>query len=94
MDLALPMLGLHSLEVLFDLLRSGLEQDDPVSANDSGLGYISRRVRYWVDGLAIGSELFVRHVMATHHPRSATRRIMRDAESDPPLACWRRLRVS
>jgi hypothetical protein len=53
---------------------------------------IYQRIRSWVDGLVIGSEIFVRTVMAAHHSRAATRRIDRKSLTDPPLACWRRLR--
>lgn len=58
----------------------------------------SRHVRHWVDGLVIGSELFVRDTM--RHVRSADavarHRLVR-AERSPPepltVCCWRRLRV-
>lgn len=56
-----------------------------------------RRVRHWVDGLVIGSELFVRETL---------RRVRSEAEvarhrlawattntEAPPICCWRRLRA-
>ncbi len=62
----------------------------------------TRRVRHWTDGLAIGSELFVREALrrarygidVTRHrlARSAPSQSL-DAES-PALYCWRRLRVN
>jgi len=84
----LPMLGVGSLEGVFSLMTAPLEEH-----TGGVLGEISKRVRYWVDGLVIGSELFVRGVMADHHPCPATRRMMTQPEASPPLACWRRLRV-
>ncbi|MDD5708332.1 MAG: transposase [Kiritimatiellae bacterium] len=57
-----------------------------------------RRVRHWVDGLAIGSELFVRETM--RRVRSETevhRHRLAKAANMPhdalPICCWRRLRV-
>ncbi len=56
-----------------------------------------RRVRHWADGLAIGSEIFVRETVRRARP-SATRSSHRLARSEPapgtpePLFCWRRLR--
>jgi len=91
-SLALPILGVGSLEEVFGLLTAQLAEEHSFYER-SVFGKISHRVRYWVDGLVIGSELFVRGVMANHHPCSDTRRIMTQSEVDPPLACWRRLRV-
>ncbi len=57
-----------------------------------------RRVRHWVDGLAIGSEIFVRETMrrvrnvdevACHRLATA---IVTDTDA-APVCCWRRLRV-
>lgn len=84
----LPIVGLANLNELQVMLTAAL-------GNESQTGNakaIAQRMRYWVDGLVIGSEIFVRTVMATHHPFAATRRIDRTAVTDPPLACWRRLR--
>jgi len=81
------MLGAASLGEVFGLMTAHLE-----GHTGSAIGEISHRVRYWVDGLVIGSELFVRGVMADHHPYPATRRIMTQPDASPPLACWRRLR--
>ncbi len=86
-ELVLPMLGLHHLDDLWTMITSALGMDEPELA-------ISRRVRMWVDGLVIGSELFVRSVMMAYHPRAATRRIQDSASADPPLCCWRRLRAT
>ena len=57
-----------------------------------------RRVRHWVDGMVIGSELFVRDTM--RHVRTeaevARHRLAKAAPTAPetsPVCCWRRLRV-
>ena len=57
-----------------------------------------RRVRHWVDGLVIGSELFIRETMRRVRTEQevARHRLARadDATSDPaPVCCWRHLRV-
>ena len=57
-----------------------------------------RRVRHWVDGLVIGSEVFVRNVMSRVRPKAAVarHRLARAAASIPglvPICCWRRLRT-
>ena len=61
---------------------------------------LDRRVRYWVDGLVIGSELFIRDTMrrARGEAAVAKRRLTRafPARSDAPgpdLCAYRRLRV-
>ena len=57
-----------------------------------------RRVRHWVDGLVIGSEVFVRDVMSRVRPKAAVakHRLAVATESIPgnaPVCCWRRLRT-
>ena len=84
----LPMVGLNDIKDLRATLTAALGNNTHLGTTSATL----RRMRYWVDGLVIGSELFVRSVMASHHPRAAIRRIERTAMADPPLACWRRLR--
>jgi putative transposase len=59
---------------------------------------LDRRVRYWVDGLVIGSELFVRDTLASTRGRIklAKRRLVRARNADrqpEPLYCFRQLRV-
>ena len=59
---------------------------------------LDRRVRYWVDGLVIGSELFVRTTMARARGEAAVarRRLIRavSLQRDPePLYSFRQLRV-
>jgi hypothetical protein len=91
-ELLVPMLGFAELDHVMQVLAEALNEQMPTH-EDAGLSReISRRVRYWVDGLVIGSDLFIREVMTAHHPRAAIRRILHDSKQDPPLACWRRLR--
>ena len=57
-----------------------------------------RRVRHWLDGLVIGSEIFVRDVMSRLRPKAAVakHRLARAASALPdvaPICCWRRLRT-
>ncbi len=87
----LPLLGLDSLDVLERMLDGALETEVP--CRDANLKErIARRVRYWTEGLIIGSERFIRAVMTDHHPRATERPIQPRAIDDPPLACWHRLR--
>ena len=59
---------------------------------------VDRRVRYWVDGLVIGSEIFVRNTLAASRGRlrMAQRRLVRaanPAREPVPLYCFRQLRA-
>ena len=56
-----------------------------------------RRVRHWVDGLAIGSEVFVREAVSRARPAAdvISHRLARSEAVrgvSEPLFCWRRLR--
>jgi hypothetical protein len=56
-------------------------------------------VRYWVDGLVIGSELFVRNTVAKYRTavnvkkRRLVRALRPDQQSEPALCCFKQLRV-
>ncbi len=57
-----------------------------------------RRMRHWVDGLVIGSELFVRETMrrVRSDAEVGRHRLAKAAPEQPdtsPICCWRRLRV-
>jgi REP element-mobilizing transposase RayT len=57
----------------------------------------SRRVRHWVDGLVIGSELFIRETMRrVRTEEEVLRHRLARASTTPvgqtPVCCWRRLR--
>lgn len=55
------------------------------------------RVRYWTDGLVIGTALFVREIMSHVRPHAAVERhrlaVARDNLDATPICSWRRLRV-
>jgi len=88
----IPSIGMRTLEDFFDSLTVALAQNNTAEGKNMLHQTISCRIRYWVDGLVIGSELFIRSIMSKHHPDAHSRRIMHDTEAIPPLACWRRLR--
>ena len=78
-------------EVEAAMVAAGQEEPFTLSAR--------RRVRHWVDGLVIGSELFVRQTMSrvrTEAELARHRLAVADAtgEDGPPLCCWRRLRLA
>lgn len=90
--LILPMLGIGNLTGLKSMISAVLDLAAKAGERQPSDHAICRRIRYWVDGLVIGSELFVRHVMTPHHAHASIRRMMPLAADDPALACWRRLR--
>lgn len=86
----LPLLGVDNIDAVQQMLDGTLDGAPP--PDQSGISKrVIRRIRYWTEGLVIGSELFIRTVMAGHHPRAHERRIQAQAIADPPLACWHRL---
>jgi REP element-mobilizing transposase RayT len=92
--LVLPMMGLCRMDDLRNMMASALDVRGPLFRAGRMECEISCHMRHWVDGLVIGSELFVRGIMAAHHARATTRRISHHSAQDSPLACWRRLRMS
>jgi hypothetical protein len=109
-----PMLQLDDLadvqqELRKEFARLAAEEDQqPPKAVDAAIAAAEtpvaftlcaqRRVRHWVDGLVIGSEVFVRDVMSRVRPKAtvAKHRLARAAASIPrvaPVCCWRRLRT-
>lgn len=97
-----PVLGAETLDDLFRRLRRELVADasERTASSEADAGFVltaRRRVRFWRDGVVIGSELFVREVMSRVRSREEVRR-HRLARSRPmpsvnPLHAWRRLRV-
>lgn len=57
--------------------------------------HVDRRVRYWVDGLVIGSELFINDVVTRSGPHLNTRRRGVNRARDPgsTLCCYKQLRA-
>jgi hypothetical protein len=108
-----PELGVRDMAGLFDLLRRRLTLEaaeilcEPAAAaTDAGRSAekerltlsAGRRVRYWVDGLVIGSELFVKTTVARVRGEAAVqrRRLVRALGSDPaappPIYSFKQLR--
>ena len=60
---------------------------------------LDARVRYWVDGLVIGSELFVRNTVSKYRTavnvkkRRLVRALRPDRQPEPALCCFKQLRV-
>jgi hypothetical protein len=57
-----------------------------------------RRVRYWIDGLVIGSEKFVRETIIRARGQAALKnrrltRALTDSGQPTPLCCFKQLRV-
>ncbi len=95
-----PMLGVDTLEDLCHRLRDELaaEAEGSEPAETGFTLTARRRVRFWVDGVVIGSELFVRGVMSrTRRAEEARRHRLARSRSGPSaqaLYAWRRLRVA
>jgi len=59
---------------------------------------LDRRVRYWVDGLVIGSDLFIRNTVSKYRTAAnlKKRRLIRalrpDRQPEPALCCFKQLR--
>jgi REP element-mobilizing transposase RayT len=97
----LPMLkdgfGLANLREIRDRMDEELAQraDHDVSAGGPVVE-VRRRVRYWVEGLVIGSELFIRTTMSRYRTLEKLNRhrvATMDNAARLPLCSWRRLRV-
>lgn len=93
-ELLVPMVGGDGLGDVWAMLNAALTPAGPAKSTQSEEkpGQSStKRVRYWICGLVIGSEVYIRTVMAPHHRVAATRRITKQPESLPDLCCWRRV---
>ena len=97
---ALPMLrdlfGLQSLPQIRDAMEKALAGKSGRETPETGVATsIQRRVRYWTQGLVIGSRLFVTDVMRRHKSEDAVTR-HRSARLEVPdgnkLYAWRRPR--
>ena len=94
----LPMLkSLFGLSSLSEI-RARMDQALAVKAEQAteATGFtltVRRRVRYWTCGLVIGSETFLREVMARHQPPSTHRHRVAKATGNAaePLCAWRRV---
>lgn len=90
-DLVVPMMGCEGLYDLWRMINASLMPAAGANAEDGPGKSVSGRVRYWVRGLVIGSEIYVRAVMAPHVPHADTRRIAKNPVALPDLCCWRRV---
>jgi REP element-mobilizing transposase RayT len=93
-ELVVPMMGCDGLQDVWQMINASLTPEDPSAcvAPEVAPGQsVQKRVRYWVRGLVIGSEIYVRTVMAPHVPQATTRRIVNSPGTLPNLCCWRRV---
>lgn len=89
--LVVPMMGCSGLHDVWLMINTSLAPAEDLSLEiTSGLS-VQKRIRYWVRGLVIGSEIFVRTVMAPHAPQAGSRRIVNSPEELTGLYCWRHL---
>lgn len=102
----LPFLqGLYPFESIQQLKEAmqgafaQMNRTEHADTHDTGTSFrisLNRRVRYWVDGLLIGSDLFL-HKMISSHPGILQRRKQRFSrasgmDTEPrPLYCYKRL---
>ena len=77
-----------------------IQQAMTTAAKPAPLTAFNRRVRYWSDGLAIGSRLFLRNLMTQWHPaekvenhRTSPQFQPANSATPPPICAWRRLRA-
>ena len=92
--LILPLIGMHDLDDVMEMLGDELNEDSPPQDVQGFSQTVKRRVRYWTDGLVIGSELFIRSIMATHHPAPQRHRLAPSTIDVIPITAWRRLRLT
>ncbi len=95
-----PMLGITTLQDLREALRGALADDAESTATQDAPGFVltaRRRVRFWVDGVAIGSELFVRGIVGRMCQKEAVARhrlaMARAPTSADAIYAWRGCRV-
>ena len=94
----LPMLkslfGLSTLDEVRARMDQALADKADRAAPAAGFSLtVRRRVRYWTSGLVIGSETFLREVMARHESKHARRHRVAKSTGDATtsLCAWRRL---
>ncbi len=77
-----------------EMLGAELGEHAPEQETTGFSQTVTRRVRYWTDGLVIGSALFIRSVMAPHHPAPEKHRLAPFNSDGIPITAWRRLRLA
>jgi hypothetical protein len=93
----LPLLkglfGLDSLDAIRKAIGSAMNEDEPAGPEQQGFSLSAkRRVRFWSDGLVIGSELFIRDVMSRRYAGKDMKRHRMSRTGDHRLSAWRQLR--
>ncbi len=99
---ALPMLrelfGIKGLPDIRETMNKALSDKECREVPGEGRSlHLQRRVRYWTQGLVIGSQLYVTEVMRRYKPDEAISRHRSAQLKDPSgsiLYAWRRLRVT
>ena len=77
-----------------------IEEAIAEAAKPAPLTAMDRRVRYWTDGLAIGSKLFLKKLMTQLLPpekaedHRTSPQFARADSAGPPICAWRRLRAT
>lgn len=93
-SLLMPLFGCTDAKELREILREGLGKECPDTKSKTGISQaVTRRVRYWTQGLVIGSELFVRKVMDPHYHRAKTKRLARGVSGENQIFAWRTLKT-
>lgn len=87
-------MGVNRLDALMEMLGAEFRENTPEPENAGFSQTLQRRVRYWTDGLIIGSALFIRSVMAQHHPAPERHRLAPSTSDGTPITAWRRLRFA
>ena len=90
-ELMVPMMGCEGLCDLWQMINASLTPVGGMNPEGAPGQSVKGRVRHWVRGLVIGSELYVRTVMAPHVSNADTRRVAKNLEALPDLCCWRRV---
>jgi len=98
--LILPLMnslfGITSIREIRDRMDQALaDKAERDSTSTSFTMTVKRRVRHWTSGLVIGSELYVRNVMARHRKSESVnqhRLAPSHHTTEHPLYAWRRLR--
>ena len=95
------MLNVTTLQELKSVIEQEFTQVSccEVNEDEKSLSHtIKHRIRYWTDGLVIGSEIFIREIMSrfrgeTRIKQKCLARLTDKNDNDVMLCSWRRLRT-
>lgn len=94
MPLLKGLFGLESLSAIKDALSKAFQEDeDTVLKPNSFSLSVHRRVRYWSDGLIIGSELFIKEIMTRRCSQQQLKRHRLSHSRNEQISAWRKLRT-